>query len=786
MVRGHPSNAIHQRPVRPLQIASVSTSAFPHLATAVHCRWLIAFVFAWAFAGLQNAWANTTSSAENSTSLRSVHLPLRQLIGGPLTLRGAESERRIHLGVRLDEMVIRGRLKLAITPSPALLPALSHLQIRLNDKLLSVVPIRADTAASGERIVREIDLDPRLFVDDNWLSLRMVGHYTLECEDPLHSSLWVEVDVDTTAIDLDIRPLTLEDELALFPVPWFDRRSAGRIEVPMVLGEQPNRERLITASIMASWLGSLAGERTAVFPVLRDRLPDQHAVVLVNDQLGGPEGLLLPAAQGPTVRLMRNPAKPHLKLLVLHGRNEQELRTAALGLMLGRQAISGSSALIHEVAPIPIRPAYDAPNWVTTTRPVRLGEIVPERGALQLTGTHPDAVRVRWRTPPDLWQGPGRNALLDLRYRVSVASETENALMGLVLNETFVRAWRLGPSPSNNSFAGWLNGIGETSGSVLVKLPEFQPQQTNTLEVRLPLGMKPQAGNCAGRAEATRASVDAESTLDFSALPHFLEMPDLAAFAGSGFPFTRHADLSQTAIVMSGKPDQHEIETLLALMGSFGRWTGTPAWHVDITTPDALERVADRDLLLIGGEQVHDLLGRLQKNPMLLMASAHRQTSGPPTLVAEWRGWLRARAEMFSANASTPQAALRLDATGPLAMMTGFESPLHAGRSIVALSGNETQALRWLSMALLEPALATQIQGGLALIREREVRAYESPTRYHIGHLPLLERVTLFVTRYPWIGAVALALALSMLVWIARHRLRLRATRRLKISKADP
>ncbi|WP_297401415.1 cellulose biosynthesis cyclic di-GMP-binding regulatory protein BcsB [Hydrogenophaga sp.] len=199
-----------------------------------------------------------------------MNLPLRQLAGNQLALKGAHGEQRIHLGVRLDEMVVRAHLNLAVTPSPALLPNLSHLQVRLNDKLLSVIPLRADHA--GERIERRIELDPRLFVDDNWLSLRLVGHYTLACEDPLHSSLWADVDVDATGFELTIRPLALEDELALFPAPWFDRRSAGRVEVPMVLGLQPSQERLSTASIMASWLGSLAGERGASFPVRRDRL----------------------------------------------------------------------------------------------------------------------------------------------------------------------------------------------------------------------------------------------------------------------------------------------------------------------------------------------------------------------------------------------------------------------------------------------------------------------------------------------------------------------------------
>ena len=787
MVRSHSPHP--QRPV-PLLLAAPTPFSRPTTASTFARRLrCLTLVLAGTWAGLQGtAWAQPPFPPENIDAGRTVQLPLRQLTGNNrLTLRGANSEQRIHLGVRLDEMVVRARLNLVVTPSPALLPTLSHLQVRLNDKLLSVIPIRADNA--GERIVRTIDLDPRLFVDDNWLSLRLVGHYTLACEDPLHSSLWAEVDVDATGFELAIRPLALEDELALFPAPWFDRRGAGRVEVPMVLGPQPGRDRLNTASIMASWLGSLAGERGAVFPVQRDRLPDRHAIVLVSPQQRGPEGLELPEAQGPTVRLMRHPKLPHVKLLVLQGRNDQELRTAALGLILGRQAMSGNTALIHELAPTPIRQPYDAPNWIATDKPVRLGELVPDRAALQLQGSHPDAIRVRWRTPPDLWQGPGRSALLNLRYRTSVPSPTDNALMSLTLNDSFVRAWRLAAASSSDALGGlgrWLGDADDASGDVRVKLPEFQPRQTNTLEVQLPLGMKPPAGDCAWRAESTRASVDAESTLDFSALPHFLQMPDLAAFAGSGFPFTRYADLAQTAIVLPPEPDDHEIETLLALMGSFGRWTGTPAWHFEITTPERLEQVRDRDLLLIGGPQLHALLKRWQKDPMLALEAQRRDTRGPVAAVAGWRSWLRLPFESGGTPANPPMAPLQMEAPGTLAVLTGFESPLQAGRSVVALSSDQTQGLNGLSNALLESAQATHIQGGLAVVREREVRSYESTSVYHTGQLPWTARMSLFLSTHPWLAAGALAMALGLLVWAARIRLKLYAARRLKLTRAAP
>ena len=210
------------------------------------------------------------------------------------------------------------------------------------------------------------------------------------------------------------------------------------------------------------------------------------------------------------------------------------------------------------------------------------------------------------------------------------------------------------------------------------------------------------------------------------------------------------------------------------------------AWHVEITTPEDLERVSDRDLLLIGGAQLHALLRRWQNDPLLAMEAGRRDMRGPAETVAGWRAWLRPSVERPGRPLPHAQTSLQVEAPGALALIAGFESPLQAGRSVVALSGDQTQSLHWLSASLLDPDLVARIQGGLAVVRDREVRSYESASVYDVGHLPLAAQVSLFLSRHPWISASALALAMGLLVWIARLRLRLFAARRLKTSRAAP
>lgn len=171
---------------------------------------------------------------------------------------------------------------------------------------------------------------------------------------------------------------------------------------------------------------------------------------------------------------------------------------------------------------------------------------------------------------------------------------------------------------------------------------------------------------------------------------------------------------------------------------------------------------------------------------MLALDAHRRDTRGPATQVAGWRSWLRPAREGADTPANPPLAPLQVEAPGSLAVIAGFESPLQAGRSVVALSSDQTLGLNWISAALLKSAQAAQIQGGLTVVREQEVRSYESASVYHTGQLPWTARMSLFLSMYPWLAAAALALALGLLVWAARIRLKLYAARRLKTTRVTP
>src|SRR5690554_4653929 len=128
---------------------------------------------------------------------------------------------------------------------------------------------------------------------------------------------------------------------------------------------QPSERRVEAAGILASWLGALASYRGTDFSVMSDQLPPKgHAIVVLGPNDTFP-GVSIPAIEGPTLAIRANPHDPTGKLLLVMGRNDDEIRSAAVSLAIGAQSLSGATNQVTEVQIKPRKP-YDAPNWLPT------------------------------------------------------------------------------------------------------------------------------------------------------------------------------------------------------------------------------------------------------------------------------------------------------------------------------------------------------------------------------------------------------------------------------------
>jgi hypothetical protein len=679
------------------------------------------------------AVAGAPASANGAAPTTTTTYTLQQLGAQyALNLRGVDGSNTLPVGVRDDQVVSGARLNLRYAYSPALLPDLSHINVLINDQVAASIPVPKDTA--GTNLEKSIALPPYLFTSDSKLRLQLIGHYTMQCEDPLHSSLWANLS-NLSTLSIDTQPLPQDNDLARMPEPFFDEHDIRRLSLPFVFAGSPDGAALEAAGSLSSWFGALASYRSAEFPVSISTIPAKgNAVVIVE---GTAQATLAPAPlQGPTLAIVTNPNDVNGKLLLVMGRDAKELKQAADALVTGSQTLSGSSALITKLSDMTPRQPDDAPRWLRTDRPVSFGELLDSK-QMTVSGYSPDLIRIDAHVPPDLFGWHAPNVPIDLHYRYTPQPYMVNSSLLFSVSDQFIKSIPLLPLEQ-------LEGGDKLKADVL---PDSSLPREAQMEVPLVSLLQPNAqlqfrymydyikqGECRDIiVDNVRGAIDPASTIDLTAYPHYMAMPNLAAFAQSGFPFTKMADLSGTDVILGENAGTPEYSTYLTVMGRMGNSTGYPARGVTVLRGQRTDSLpTDKDLLVIAsGADQGWLKDWVQYMPANYGGNAQFSVSDVPGRVL---GWFHANPRL-----DVQPSRLSLAYTGPgvSAVLAGFESPREKGRSVVMLVSNKPEGLKDAVSALLTvPTYDKQpIQGSLVSIRGKEVDSLVGEHTYYVGHL---------------------------------------------------
>ena len=692
---------------------------------------------------------------------------------GSMTLRGTEPTSQIEFGVRSDEVVTRAMLTLSYRPSPALIPTLSQLKVYLNDELVGLVTVTADQL--GKENQTQLPIDPRFIGDFNRVRLELVGHYANVCENPANSTIWMDIGKESK-LDLTLQKLPLKNDLSHFPEPFFDARDSRPLQLPMVFSNQPNLLQQRAAGILASWFGSKAQWRGQSFPVLYNQLPkEQHAVVFATNN-HRPDFLKdLPPVEKPTVEMVSQPDNPYEKMLLILGRDDNDLLTAVEGIAQGELLLRGDTSTIDSVKMLAPRQAYDAPNWVRTDRRTTFAELTQYQNQLQADGLQPNPISLTLNLPPDLFLVRARGIDMDLIYRYTSPIQQDGSRLAVHLNNQFMQDYPLTPK--------------DTAGQQIMRIPLMQGLQDSNRQLTIPalrLGVVNQlrfsfdyantfiGGTADGRCETVTAVghhvvIDDNSSIDFSGYRHYIEMPSLGAYANAGFPYSRYADLAQTLVLVQPKPANGEVSTMLNALGAIGAQTGYPALRVQMSDDWNQAKDKDADLLMIGGIP-QDLQDDKKIN---LLADAARSWINMPSRP------ITAQNVPVSASDRAVESQTGIRSRGPMGAIVGFQSPFNDQRSVVALLADSPRGWDLLNNALLDSGKRAAVFGSATVVRESGVTSVRVGDTYFVGHLPWWERLWNLLATHPvWLAicAVVVVILFALMAWrlmrmVSRRRL---------------
>ena len=696
--------------------------------------------------------ARAQAAAAPGNGVRTERLSFRDLqVKTPIRLAGTRGEIGIAFGMRRNDVVTDAALTLNFAWSPAMLGDLSQLVVLLNGEVVRTIPLTPAEAA-GQNL--RIPVNPALFLPgDNQLNLRLVGHYARDCEDPFHSSLWANVSNVRSWFDLKVQTLPLRPDLGRLPAPFFDRSDNGPLRLPFVFAGTPRPAELEAAASLSSWFGSLASYRGFSFKPLYNQLPQGNAIIFATPDR--PIAGLPLSITGPSAAIMRNPRDAYGELLVVMGRNGRELKLAAAALATGRGVLGGQKMGFEGVR-IPTYARYAAPRWIRTDRAVQLGEIM-DPNALQGIGLPPGPLSTRFRVAPDLFFWPRQGGTLDLRYRYPAAPwlDKRASRLDVSINGQYLRSLSLAGADWWDELAGRSAASSQDSSASIV-LPRYNLFGQNELifDYNLIIADKKR---CEGTLpDNVRVSVRPTSSIDLSRAYHALHMPDLATFAGAGYPFTVRPDLGETTVLMGERPSAGAVEAFLALMGRFGDSTGAASTAVTVSTMIQPERLTGRDILVIGASSVA-ASGRLFEGaPVRYLDGRLNVTEATP--VERIFGFF----SPFDRSSSADVAQF-FAATEGFSGIAGFESPFEGGRSVIAVLADDPAMLPQLVNGMADTRINAQIQGDLAVVNGDGMSSFAVGPGYWVGYLPFWMKAAYWLSQRPLLMAACGLLAALIL-----------------------
>ncbi|MRS16426.1 cellulose biosynthesis cyclic di-GMP-binding regulatory protein BcsB [Enterobacteriaceae bacterium RIT691] len=630
-----------------------------------------------------------------------------------------------------DQVVTMAQLMLDVKVSPEMATRNATLQLMMNGQPLGTVPLGA---AENDISHYQLDIPAALMVSSNNLSFKINDGDAQQCLRDLTDKYRVVI-MPTSRFNWEAQQLDIGSDLSHFPRPFFDTMQMTPASVSMSFPARFSADTIGAAALVSSWLGIQADYRGISFSALRDHLPEKHGIVIGHpgEQVGG---LTLPQTDKPLLKIIPNPANPVYKLLLIVGKDEAALRSAAWRLTKGNFDLQTASS---DVAPqaIPVSQPYDAPRWIPTDRRVKISDLIRKDQSTTVSGVWHEPLRVAFRAAPDLYLWDGETIPLQIGYRFPSESwiDEQKSLLSITLNNTFLRNLPMNKQGLLESLWHRLGGDARQE-SFTIPLEPYLIYGDNQMSLYFNVVPKDSAPCSVLLNNNIKSRITDDSWIDLSHTRHFSLLPNLSYFVGASFPFTRLADYSQTVLLLPETPSETQVSTMLNMTARSGNATGTALGNnkVVMGVPSGganLEYLRSRDVLAVSG------LDQKAFNQALLANSPYTVTDN--TLgVRSVSTWQKMQRWLFGDWTSDGVDADRyFSSNSSWRGFVSYRSAWNSDRLVVAAIGSNDEQLSRLYNDLSSSRINAGIRGDTSIItNENGVRSFRVSTQFPSGQMP--------------------------------------------------
>jgi len=644
------------------------------------------------------------SASQNET----IKLPLRKLVGlkDTMLLRHASAYYTIFMPQSERFQMKTCMLHLEFTNSIALLTERSVIRVVINDVIIAQYYLDRGKPFSTVDLPVPMNL---LKAGFNRVQFVVAQHYTYECEDPSAPELYTEINPDKTYFTATGEWKEIPQRLS-FLRWWVDEKLWAPYNFNICM---PGAASI--ADIHLSW-GAIVTEgialalnnqpfRVSSAPALRPGM-DNIVVGTANELSGFLTATEIGAINGSFLAIKTLPGDNAHCMIIVSGRNEQEVGQTALALGMVNYPLPDSQYAIVDQMRLPDKPTYVRNAPLNTPGLYSFNQLGFKSETVQ--GWHTGRFTLKVYMPGDISQDDQSNAELRLHFSYGAALR-KDSVFDVFVNNQFQTAIRLNDQ----------DGSMHQDHRLYLPMKAFQPG-LNLVDL-VPEMVPLYSGNCEiVQDENLLFTMYDDSDFVLPNAMHKARLPSLGLFSQTTYPYSSLPDGSETAVFVADK----DADTLCAawtILGKMAQVSGALMYKSEISFRPSHSK---KSLLVIGPrDQIPtDIVAKAPVSPLQVGKMRYVVSVSPKpeklavTPVEEFIQKIRG----IPAERTEPEApaTAQLNVTSDLVEDTvavQFESPFQIGYPVTLITAADGAHLLAGANALQDRSVWDNLAGDLAV-----------------------------------------------------------------------
>jgi hypothetical protein len=723
------------------------------------------------------SWTTLALGASNA-ALPPNTMTLAKLVGqtNPIDLRGTQTIFPVY--IPLSERMVPDKvvLHLEYVNSIALVGERSQLVVKLNESVVAQIPLNP---ARPEGIA-DIRLPSKRFKSGyNLISFNIVQHYESNCEDPDAPELWSQLDTQNSYVKFEGELAKVNPKLSEID-SLFDQRWLGDYQLTVATPVFPTSD-------YATW-GAMVSQAAAVHleyktpqifhEVLQykntsdqKRLKNYQFPYLDQKPLRGRDAIIIgtqadlqqmlgsrwsSTVSGPYLGVFPMDEDPQHFIMVVSGIQAEDVAIAAriLGYMnfpLPDQAVANFNGLKMDHLP-----RFAASNMVSQNTTYRLYDFGYE--TTTMSGAGGGSVDVGIMLPPDTYVAETSSVDLNLHFAYG-AGMRGDSVFNIFINGRFENVVRLSE----------IEGEAVRRHTITIPTRSLKPgMNTLTFAARM---MTDSSAECQLRNDANLLfTLYDDTTIEFSGLDSYVEMPNMKLLATTGYPYSYNDD-GETTVVGLSSNDSDVLAASWTLMGKLAEVMRHVSTDLQYRLGD-LSGLDSDNLIVVGTVQGLDAnllkLAPIKLGEESLLQYARAAEAGQQPRYEGSRLWINAD-EYGAREFNYVNPSLQGNGLGDFGLLMQFQGGDYANTVTLFTAGSGKNLLAT-SRELITPEIWSNVQGDVTAWKagEEEVYARSLGESYHIGQPRFSNWLIYHLSDDPWMFIGVLLLFLLLLALFIR------------------